>query len=154
MLSKSAHKFPFLLVSFSLAAVVVSASSASADSSAVVSVSASVSSASNSAVVSASVASRQQATSHQAQKQADRKCFFMLSKLLFFQISHKTQKALEVFIPRLLIGDPYGNRTHDSAVKGRCLNRLTNGPKKSQKKTCKQDVLLVTRTGIEPMIPP
>ena len=25
-------------------------------------------------------------------------------------------------------GDPYGNRTHDSAVKGRCLNRLTNGP--------------------------
>ena len=51
-------------------------------------------------------------------------------------------------------GDPYGNRTHDSAVKGRCLNRLTNGPKKSQKKTCKQDVLLVTRTGIEPMIPP
>lgn len=111
MLSKSAHKFPSLLVSFSLAAVVVSASSASADSSAVVSVSASVSSASDSsAVVSASVASRQQATSHQAQKQADRKCFFMLSKLLFFQISHKIQKALEVFIPRLLIGDPYGNR--------------------------------------------
>ncbi len=25
-------------------------------------------------------------------------------------------------------GDPYGNRTHDSAVKGRCLNLLTNGP--------------------------
>ena len=25
-------------------------------------------------------------------------------------------------------GDPYGNRTHVSAVKGRCLNRLTNGP--------------------------
>ena len=24
--------------------------------------------------------------------------------------------------------DPYGNRTHHSAVKGRCLNRLTNGP--------------------------
>ena len=25
-------------------------------------------------------------------------------------------------------GDPYGNRTRDTAVKGRCLNRLTNGP--------------------------
>ena len=24
--------------------------------------------------------------------------------------------------------DPYGNRTRDTAVKGRCLNRLTNGP--------------------------
>ena len=27
-----------------------------------------------------------------------------------------------------LLGDPYGNRTHVTAVKGRCLNRLTNGP--------------------------
>ena len=25
-------------------------------------------------------------------------------------------------------GDPYGNRTHVFAVKGRCLSRLTNGP--------------------------
>ena len=25
-------------------------------------------------------------------------------------------------------GDPWGNRTPDTAVKGRCLNRLTNGP--------------------------
>ncbi len=25
-------------------------------------------------------------------------------------------------------GDPYGIRTHDTAVKGRCLNRLTKGP--------------------------
>ena len=25
-------------------------------------------------------------------------------------------------------GDPYGNRTHVTAVKGRCLDRLTNGP--------------------------
>ena len=24
--------------------------------------------------------------------------------------------------------DPYGIRTHVTAVKGRCLNRLTNGP--------------------------
>ena len=26
------------------------------------------------------------------------------------------------------IGDPWGNRTPVIAVKGRCLNRLTNGP--------------------------
>ena len=26
--------------------------------------------------------------------------------------------------------DPYGNRTHVTAVKGPCLNRLTNGPKR------------------------
>ena len=30
--------------------------------------------------------------------------------------------------PGFLHGDPYGNRTHVTAVKGRCLNRLTNGP--------------------------
>ena len=33
----------------------------------------------------------------------------------------------------LLFGDPYGNRTHVTAVKGRCLNRLTNGPNKGHK---------------------
>ena len=27
-----------------------------------------------------------------------------------------------------LFYDPYGNRTHVTAVKGPCLNRLTNGP--------------------------
>ncbi len=26
------------------------------------------------------------------------------------------------------VGDPYGIRTHVTAVKGRCLNRLTKGP--------------------------
>ena len=30
----------------------------------------------------------------------------------------------------VLFGDPYGNRTHVTAVKGPCLNRLTNGPKR------------------------
>ena len=29
---------------------------------------------------------------------------------------------------RDFIHDPYGNRTHVTAVKGRCLHRLTNGP--------------------------
>ena len=28
----------------------------------------------------------------------------------------------------LRFGDPYGTRTHVTAVKGRCLNHLTNGP--------------------------
>ena len=28
----------------------------------------------------------------------------------------------------VFLGDPCGNRTHVSGVRGRCLNRLTNGP--------------------------
>ena len=39
-----------------------------------------------------------------------------------------------------LFGDPYGNRTHVTAVKGRCLNRLTNGPGSGD----------LTRTGDRP----
>ena len=35
--------------------------------------------------------------------------------------------------------DPYGNRTHVTAVKGPCLNRLTNGPD------------MVAGTGLEPV---
>ena len=38
-----------------------------------------------------------------------------------------------------LFGDPYGNRTHVTAVKGPCLNRLTNGP------------VMVAEMGFEPM---
>ena len=34
-------------------------------------------------------------------------------------------------------GDPYGTRTHDTTVRGWCLNRLTNGPYE----------ILVTRAG-------
>ena len=37
-----------------------------------------------------------------------------------------------------LFGDPYGNRTHVTAVKGPCLSRLTNGP-------------VVAGIGLEPM---
>ena len=36
----------------------------------------------------------------------------------------KRKKALV----RVLCGDPDGIRTHDTAVKGRCLNHLTTGP--------------------------
>ena len=35
-------------------------------------------------------------------------------------------------VKRRTFGDPYENRTRDSAVKGRCLNRLTNGPEGSE----------------------
>ena len=35
-------------------------------------------------------------------------------------------------------GAPWGNRTPDTAVKGRCLNRLTNGP------------CMAPRVGLEP----
>ena len=31
-------------------------------------------------------------------------------------------------------GDPCGNRTHVNGVRGRCLNRLTNGPFKREKR--------------------
>ena len=34
----------------------------------------------------------------------------------------------------LSFGDPYGNRTHDSALRGPRLNRLTNGPAKNKTK--------------------
>ena len=32
------------------------------------------------------------------------------------------------FTIQMNVGDPYGIRTRVTAVKGRCLNRLTNGP--------------------------
>ena len=42
------------------------------------------------------------------------------------QHADKSKKTLD---ERLFVfGDPYGNRTHVTAVKGPCLNRLTNGP--------------------------
>ena len=49
----------------------------------------------------------------------------------------------------LFFGDPYGTRTHVTAVKGRCLNHLTNGPGVvpggSPPKT------MVAATGFEPV---
>ena len=66
-------------------------------------------------------------------------------------------------------GDPSGNRTRDTAVKGRCLNRLTKEPKWLRRKDLNQrpsgyepDELptaplrvninyLVPKTGIEPV---
>ncbi len=57
-------------------------------------------------------------------------------------------------------GDPYENRTRVTAVKGPCLNRLTNGPWSTQGKKCArlaeccQDssvAWLVAVTGFEPV---
>ena len=38
------------------------------------------------------------------------------------------QKGHSFECPFRFVGDPYGNRTHVTAVKGPCLSRLTNGP--------------------------
>ena len=48
------------------------------------------------------------------------------------------QYSCKQMILAFKFGDPYGNWTHDSAVKGRCLNLLTNGP------------YLVAAVGFEP----
>ena len=50
------------------------------------------------------------------------------------------QKKKDIRRDVFLFGDPYGNRTHVTAVKGRCLNRLTNGPGSGD----------LTRTGDRP----
>ena len=46
-------------------------------------------------------------------------------------------------------GDPYGNWTHDYAVKGRRLNLLTNGPKAENISSA----VVVAATGFEPVTP-
>ena len=45
-----------------------------------------------------------------------------------FEPSGKSVKKRGLQTQAAFFGDPYGNRTHVTAVKGRCLNRLTNGP--------------------------
>ena len=45
------------------------------------------------------------------------------------QLRH-AKNTSPTFVEDVFFGDPYGNRTHVTAVKGRCLNRLTNGPNK------------------------
>ena len=43
---------------------------------------------------------------------------------LFAPKQKKSAKSVDLTV----FGDPYENRTRVTAVKGRCLNRLTNGP--------------------------
>ena len=54
--------------------------------------------------------------------------------------SHTDKQKKRLAKASLFFGDPYGNRTHVTAVKGRCLNRLTNGPGSGD----------LTRTGDRP----
>ena len=63
-----------------------------------------------------------------------------------------TAKRIGV-LPILFAGDPYGTRTHVTTVKGWCLNRLTNGPYIYYGIFVVYR-LLVTRSGLEPMLPP
>ena len=46
-------------------------------------------------------------------------------------------------------GDPYGTRTHVTAVKGRCLNHLTNGPNKGRRRN-RCALSMVAAPGFEP----
>ncbi len=48
------------------------------------------------------------------------------SSILACKLLYKKKK--QQVIRLTAFGDPYENRTRDTAVKGRCLNRLTNGP--------------------------
>ena len=42
------------------------------------------------------------------------------------KVLYKEKRSTSYEVERL--GDPCGNRTHVNGVRGRCLNRLTNGP--------------------------
>ena len=53
----------------------------------------------------------------------------------------QTLKKYPVQKARGVFGDPNGIRTHDTTVKGWCLNRLTMGP---------QAAMLVAADGFEP----
>ena len=59
-----------------------------------------------------------------------------------FFLEEKRRKVLFAyfFFQEKVSGDPYGNRTHVCGVRGRRLNRLTNGP-------------LVHLQGLEPWTP-
>ena len=45
-----------------------------------------------------------------------------------FDETGEQNKKSTAFAVLFYSGDPYGNRTHVTAVKGPCLSRLTNGP--------------------------
>ncbi len=47
-----------------------------------------------------------------------------------FKIDFRATKTIRqrTYVPCLAESDPDGNRTRVTAVKGRCLNRLTTGP--------------------------
>jgi hypothetical protein len=56
----------------------------------------------------------------------------LIKSALQQKINASLRDFMEVYFTPLRfvkkLGDPYGIRTRVTAVKGRCLNRLTNGP--------------------------
>ena len=64
-----------------------------------------------------------------------------------FRRGNKTKKGCDASL--FCFGDPYENRTRVTAVKGRCLSRLTNGPYKASDRFSSK--ALVAEIGLEPM---
>ena len=60
-----------------------------------------------------------------SEKKSKQKKFYFFSLPFFSTISYYIQFSS---LCQEKIGDPYGNRTHVCGVRGRRLNRLTNGP--------------------------
>ena len=57
--------------------------------------------------------------------------------------THMTINTNSSFVPRGgAVGDPWENRTPVTGVRGRCLNRLTNGPFGTPSGTRTQDPLI------------
>ena len=53
-----------------------------------------------------------------------------LTAISHFPLKSKYKEKSTTSNEVVLLGDPCGNRTHVNGVRGRCLNRLTNGPYK------------------------
>ena len=58
----------------------------------------------------------------------DSKCDCILKMGSITRTRSAKQKGHSYECPFRFAGDPYGNRTHDSALRGLRLSRLTNGP--------------------------
>ena len=63
-------------------------------------------------------------------------CYLSAYTVIFFRLFREPEKQME----RGGNGDPYGNRTHVNGVRGRCLNRLTNGPCANQLRGCAANI--------------
>ena len=66
-----------------------------------------------------------------------RKYLFWYAKAIFGRVSKQTKSSFpssKWTRKAAFYYDPYGIRTRDTAVKGRCLNRLTKGPKNMAEK--------------------
>ena len=70
-----------------------------------------------------------------------------LGSIPAYRAPKQNEKAPQMWCFRF--GDPYGNRTHVTAVKGPCLNLLTNGPEKNVEAEVGFDIL-VADVGFEP----